>query len=125
MWTVINKLIDQGFGDINWNKALDAISHLKQRSIKEEEYKIFNDGLTKFKMKYMTKKKALWRKVKDRKISLICIDDFTSNGDDGMIVEGLTVTKSESDAFLMDQVSVKPEVKTVDVDSDDDMDLLI
>merc|ERR1712113_276608 len=116
-WNIINKLIDDSFGNLMYDKALENIIHLKQCSIKEEEPLLFNKELIKFKNKYKEKKKDLWNVlIKNGNVQLICIEDFDKDN----IPDGLKVTKKECDEFLTQQIEEKVEVMKIEEDSDDE-----
>merc|ERR1712154_598794 len=118
MWNIIDKLIEKSFGaHLDYKKALQSISHLKQKSIKEEEPLLFNNALIKFKAKYKEKKKKLWSMLREQKdITLISIEDFDAN----QVPEGLVTTKQESDAFLTQQIDEKPQIDNMQLDDSDD-----
>merc|ERR1712130_115951 len=116
MWSIMDSMIDSSYQDVKYKKVVECMEHLKKWSIKEEEPLLFNMELIKFKGRYKEKIKKIWTMIVDKGVTLICIDDF----DVDAVPEGLKVTKTESDQFLVEKVEENAEAVKVEENSDDD-----
>jgi len=118
MWEVVRRLIDASYGDLEFKKAVQCISHLKRSCIVEEEPKQFNEELIRFKGKYVDKDK-LWQLMVQSKVTLICKADFDDE-------DVCSWTIQDAEDFLAKNTEETVKSQQADDDSeDDDMDDLV
>lgn len=120
---IVIELIDTSYQELNYDKAIECVAHLRNQSILEEEPVLFNKYMMTMKNKYENRKKSLWKRfVKYRggsdgqtRLTLLCKDDFEDEMDD------LNVTSQDALNFLEKKKDeVKVAVEPVKDDSDDD-----
>ena len=116
LWNVINNLISDtfigiDFDEINrYEKPIKCIKHLRKHSIKEEDFKMFNEYFNKFKIKYIEKKKDLWNIIIKQNITIISNED----------IDSCHITKQEAIQFLKKEIEDNQENNINQNDSDDD-----